>query len=367
MSDPIPAAPKKPVLRRERVTRSAPTVEALASVVRAAEGAKPVTGEAATVEPARVEPPAPRPVAEVKAEPTVEARVEAKVEPARPAPGPIPAAGAVRARALLREHGPLAAALAMALGLGWVSGLATMIHARPAEVPPAPAALVLEGGMSAPLAIRSGGDAARLSGEVKAMTGALATLRASQEAARADAAARLARLEKAEAEAASRLGQVLERVAAARDGEAAFGAILDRLDRLERVAAAPAPAPTPAAVQTASLPASPAPVAAPVIAPPAAPVPAPAVTGALPESRASAPAPEARPAEKAAAERTEIVPGWYLRGVHRGVALVEGRRGLVEVRQGEVIPGVGRVEAIERRGREWVVLTARGVITTESW
>jgi len=32
-----------------------------------------------------------------------------------------------------------------------------------------------------------------------------------------------------------------------------------------------------------------------------------------------------------------------------------------------VIPGIGRVEAIERRGREWVVVTARGLIATESW
>ncbi len=363
MSDSTPNAPKKPIVRRERgaARPAAPSVEALASVVREAETAKP----------AQVEPPAPRPVAEAKptAEPKADAkpepRPEAKTEPTAialaPATRPVPRG---RVMPLVREHGPLAAALAMAVGLGWVSGLATMIHLTPApEVPPAPAALVLDPGMSAPLAIRTQGqEAGRVAAELKAVSGAVASLRASVEGIGGDQAARLARLERAEAEAAARLQGIAERVAAAKDGEVQLAQVLERLDRMER-----APAAT---VQAASLPAPvvAAPVPAPVTPVPA-PVPAPAVTGSLPEARATAAAPppaETRPAEKAP-ERVEIVPGWYLRGVHRGTALVEGRRGLVEVRAGEVIPGIGRVEAIERRGREWVVVTARGLIATESW
>ncbi|HEX2509359.1 MAG TPA: hypothetical protein VHK66_02460 [Microvirga sp.] len=58
------------------------------------------------------------------------------------------------------------------------------------------------------------------------------------------------------------------------------------------------------------------------------------------------------------------VEGWVLHEVYDGVALIEGRnRRLLEVGPGEMVPGVGRVEAIERRGRRWVVVTAKGVIS----
>jgi hypothetical protein len=57
------------------------------------------------------------------------------------------------------------------------------------------------------------------------------------------------------------------------------------------------------------------------------------------------------------------IPGWILRDVYDGVALVEGRDGYSrEVIVGEVIPGAGRIEAIERRGRRWVVVTNQGFI-----
>jgi hypothetical protein len=61
--------------------------------------------------------------------------------------------------------------------------------------------------------------------------------------------------------------------------------------------------------------------------------------------------------------RTDPVEGWVLREVYNGSALVESRsRGLYEVMPGNVIPGVGRVEAIERRGTRWVVVTDKGFI-----
>jgi hypothetical protein len=61
--------------------------------------------------------------------------------------------------------------------------------------------------------------------------------------------------------------------------------------------------------------------------------------------------------------RESEVEGWVLREVYDGIALIESRgRRLVEVGLGEMVPGVGRVEAIERRGKRWVVVTAKGVI-----
>ncbi|WP_457089203.1 hypothetical protein [Microvirga sp. P5_D2] len=63
--------------------------------------------------------------------------------------------------------------------------------------------------------------------------------------------------------------------------------------------------------------------------------------------------------------KTEPVDGWVLREVYNGSALVESRnRRLYEVMPGGVIPGVGRVESIERRGARWVVLTDKGFIGT---
>jgi hypothetical protein len=58
------------------------------------------------------------------------------------------------------------------------------------------------------------------------------------------------------------------------------------------------------------------------------------------------------------------VPGWTVRDVRRGTALIEGRMGIIEVDQGDVIPGLGRVEAIRKQDGRWVVVTSRGLITS---
>jgi hypothetical protein len=62
------------------------------------------------------------------------------------------------------------------------------------------------------------------------------------------------------------------------------------------------------------------------------------------------------------ASRAGIVDGWVLRDVDRGTAIIEGRMGLVEVDQGDVVPGVGRVEAIRKQDGRWVVVTPKGLI-----
>jgi hypothetical protein len=58
------------------------------------------------------------------------------------------------------------------------------------------------------------------------------------------------------------------------------------------------------------------------------------------------------------------VEGWVVRDVHRGTALIEGRMGIIEVEQGDLVPGLGRVDAIRKQDGRWVVVTSRGLITT---
>jgi predicted nucleic acid-binding Zn-ribbon protein len=66
--------------------------------------------------------------------------------------------------------------------------------------------------------------------------------------------------------------------------------------------------------------------------------------------------------EPAATPATPVVKGWTLREVYDDVAVLEGRRGTIEVERGASAPGVGRVKSIERRAGEWVVVTDRGLI-----
>ncbi|MFD2183966.1 coiled-coil domain-containing protein [Rhodoplanes azumiensis] len=57
-----------------------------------------------------------------------------------------------------------------------------------------------------------------------------------------------------------------------------------------------------------------------------------------------------------------VVSGWVVRDVRRGIALIEGRYGLVEVETGDTLPGLGRIESIRKQDGRWLVVTSRGVI-----
>ena len=71
----------------------------------------------------------------------------------------------------------------------------------------------------------------------------------------------------------------------------------------------------------------------------------------------------APPAEPKIVDR--IVEDWVVQDVRGDRALVEGRNGsLFEVGAGSILPGVGRVEAVKRQDGQWIVVTARGVITS---
>jgi hypothetical protein len=74
--------------------------------------------------------------------------------------------------------------------------------------------------------------------------------------------------------------------------------------------------------------------------------------------------PAAQPVAGGAPATSGLVEGWVVRDVHRGTALIEGRMGLIEVDQGDVVPGLGRVEAIRKQDGRWVVVTSKGLITS---
>lgn len=127
-----------------------------------------------------------------------------------------------------------------------------------------------------------------------------------------------------------------------------------RLDRIEKQAAASALPLAPAsAVLSRTLP-MPAPLPKPVTAM------TPAARGGVTSMAAT---PVAATPNTARPDKPATVGGWVLRDVYDGMALVEARGGgLREIEPGEYLPGAGQVRSIERRGRNWVVMTSRGVI-----
>jgi hypothetical protein len=59
-----------------------------------------------------------------------------------------------------------------------------------------------------------------------------------------------------------------------------------------------------------------------------------------------------------------LLRGYIVLDARDDVALVGGRYGEREVRQGDFLPGAGRVERIELRGDGWVVMTSEGLIAS---
>ena len=79
------------------------------------------------------------------------------------------------------------------------------------------------------------------------------------------------------------------------------------------------------------------------------------------------PADDQRPADPAAKDPGQTgavtLPGFVLRDVFDGKALVESRSALTLVAPGSTLEGAGQVLSIERRGDVWVVTTTTGVIS----
>lgn len=81
------------------------------------------------------------------------------------------------------------------------------------------------------------------------------------------------------------------------------------------------------------------------------------VTGSIPVAE-----PVPLPSPKPGIARLPTVQGWILHDVMDGIALIEGRSGVYEVRSGDPVPGLGRVDAIRKQDGRWVVVTSRGLI-----
>jgi hypothetical protein len=56
---------------------------------------------------------------------------------------------------------------------------------------------------------------------------------------------------------------------------------------------------------------------------------------------------------------------WIVQAVRGDRALIESRNGgIFDVGVGSVLPGIGRVEGVKRQDGQWIVVTARGLITS---
>ncbi|GJD72183.1 hypothetical protein [Methylobacterium goesingense] len=171
--------------------------------------------------------------------------------------------------------------------------------------------------------------------QAERLTKSLAQLQDITDAARSEAKTRSAtlseRLGRAEQSLSAKITATGDRLEQAEKDQTARLAALTT--QIEKRAAAPTPTPVAAPQAAKSTP------------------PEPTETGSLADK------PKAAPTEN-----------WAVREVYDGVAVLEDRkRRLVEVGQGDTVPGLGRVEAIERRGKAWVVVTKQGLITPQAW
>jgi hypothetical protein len=92
-----------------------------------------------------------------------------------------------------------------------------------------------------------------------------------------------------------------------------------------------------------------------------------AIAAPPPSNAASAPPANAAaaPLPPAPVPQPAILSGWVVRDVYRGSALLQGRMGgMIAVGPGDILPGVGRIEAVRRQDGRWVVITAKGMIVS---
>jgi hypothetical protein len=136
---------------------------------------------------------------------------------------------------------------------------------------------------------------------------------------------------------------------ASRNANSQFATLADRLDRIERTQAEPNVKLARIAEAVDRLEKQRKSAMAAAAAPAAA---APEITGTVPNSPSA-------PAE------AKILPNWILHGVRGRHALVENSHGdLFEITDDSTLPGLGRVEGVKRQDGQWIVVTARGLITS---
>jgi hypothetical protein len=59
------------------------------------------------------------------------------------------------------------------------------------------------------------------------------------------------------------------------------------------------------------------------------------------------------------------IPGWTIREVVGTSIVLEGPNGVSKVARGDTVAGLGRIDSIVRWGNRWIVVTSRGLITTQ--
>lgn len=256
-----------------------------------------------------------------------------------------PATPAKRGRSLrvppwLRRNARLCGVAGAALALGAAAGAGAMALAPSRGPAPDAGFAAIRVGLAAERK-----ETARLGAEIAGLQQALTDLRSLGETARKEAGARGTalneRLAQADRTVASKFAGLAERIEQAeREQTARITTLAAQSER--RAASAPVAKPEP--TQTGSLA-----EAKPV------------------ELRAAEPKSPAK-AKPIAEDKPPVVDGWAVRDVYDGVAILENRRRrLAQVVPGDMLPGVGRVEAVERQGRNWVVVTRQGIVTPQPW
>lgn len=242
---------------------------------------------------------------------------------------------------------PIAAAvlIALAMGIGYGVG----VTGRAAEGDAASATRWLEAMSDLRVTHQ---EVAKLATELRTIRVSVESIKSERDKGRGELLSKQAqlseRLERSMQDSGTRMGRLseqLERLDKTVRDPARLAGLAERLDKLERTTPAPAPTPTPPPKPVASAPATATgPAAAPDVA----------QTGSIAETKPVKPEPDPR--------KTQI-EGYYVRDYDEGFALIETKGGrYIDVAVGYTVPGIGRVETIERRGRHWVVTTAKGYI-----
>ncbi len=172
------------------------------------------------------------------------------------------------------------------------------------------------------------GDQSKVAAQVRVLQAGLDNVKTSLGAARSEQSATVARLD-------GKIDKLAQPTSKMQQ-------LVDRLGKLERSSVDAAP--------TASLPhAADARAAEPIEAKP---VPRPTDLKAA----------DAKPQATEEPVKPQLISAWVVRDVYQGVALIEGRRGTLEVVPGVSIPGAGVVKSIDRHGGGWTVTTTKGVV-----
>jgi hypothetical protein len=137
-----------------------------------------------------------------------------------------------------------------------------------------------------------------------------------------------------------------------------FGKTNDRLDKVEKAGLEPLAKLAKLSEQVEKLHATPPTPVAAAAPPPAAPK---EVTGSITPPANASTGPKVADV-KMEVGRLPTIDGWTLRDVANGGALIEGRQGIFEVYAGDLVPGLGRIDAVRRQDGHWVVVTSRGLV-----